>query len=117
MVTGGQAYGNMYEGTIFFASPNKFQLGIACPLNNTGWFAETLHQANILHHFFGHDHCDDFQGSYKNIHFHFGRKTGFGGYHCQFLKQGARVIKISENPSPSPNAPLYTLTSSIMTYD
>jgi hypothetical protein len=74
-----------------------------------------LTQGNIGHHFFGHDHCDDFQGSYKGVQFHFGRKTGFGGYNCQLLKQGARVISISETPDSDP--PKYSLTSHIMTYD
>lgn len=100
---------NQYiSGLVFFHIPlpefmqlwNIYETGgvkgesVSCPLANSGAFEEFKKRGNVKGVYCGHDHNNDFQGTYKGVQFAYGRKTGFGSYMSRDLQKGGRVIKI-----------------------
>ena len=53
---------------------------VCCSSVNTGMFSAFKEMNNIFSVTCGHDHNNDFWGDYEGVRFHFGRKTGHGGY-------------------------------------
>ncbi|WP_130860407.1 metallophosphoesterase family protein [Gracilibacillus phocaeensis] len=83
----GKAYGYKYEE-------------VSSPAVNTGLFTSLLLNKQVKGVFCGHDHDNDFEGSYHGIKLCFGRITGFNCYGD--LPRGGRVIELQINQSGSP---------------
>jgi len=74
-------------------------LGICCVIDSSGFFEAAVANGDIKGMTCGHDHDNDFHGTYKGIEMMYGRKTGFGSYGPPSswgsfpAKDGARVIE------------------------
>jgi hypothetical protein len=79
----GETYGARHEG-------------VCSPDVNTGFFDKVLEVGNIRGMFCGHDHSNDFGGSWKGVELVYGRKTGYGGYGPSGLQRGGRIINLKE---------------------
>lgn len=72
---------------------------VACSSVDTDLFESISNSRRINWIACGHDHLNDFYGTYKSIRLSYGRKTGYGDFGPDLpLIQGARVFKITENP-------------------
>ena len=68
---------------------------VSSPEINTGLFAGMVEQRDVIGVFTGHDHNNDFIGTYKDIALAYGRCSGTYAYGK--LRRGARVVQINEN--------------------
>lgn len=68
--------------------------GVSSPEINTGLFAALVQQQDVIGLFCGHDHDNDFIGSYLDVALAYGRCTGTYAY--GELRNGARVIELHE---------------------
>ena len=67
-----------------------------CPAKlNTGFFAAASMQGDIMGCFVGHDHGDDFCGTYNGIALCYGRQSGAEGWAPE-APIGARIIELTE---------------------
>ena len=62
---------------------------------NTGLFGALIEQKTVEWVSCGHDHDNDFWGTYQGMKLAYGRKTGFGCYGPDFFKRGARVFEVT----------------------
>lgn len=70
---------------------------VSCQAVDTGVFGAILEQASVGWVVCGHDHDNDFYGSYNGIHLAYGRKTGYGdGNPAAPMTQGARVFQVTQ---------------------
>ena len=77
----------------YFDCKGRRQEHICCASVNTGLFAALKERGEVLSTHVGHDHNNDYAGSYSNITLCYGRKTGYGGYGPpNGWLRGARVI-------------------------
>jgi hypothetical protein len=72
----------------------SFKEAVACPKLNSGMFLKMVEMQDIMGCFVGHDHVNDYIGSYYNIALGYGRKTGHHSYGD--LVKGGRVIELIE---------------------
>jgi hypothetical protein len=86
-------YVNLYNDYSYFGSRGE---DICCWSVNTGLFAALKEQPTVEWVSAGHDHNNDYYGSYQGINLAYGRKTGFGSY--ANITQGARVFEITQDP-------------------
>mmetsp|Transcript_23802 Transcript_23802/g.42103 ORF Transcript_23802/g.42103 Transcript_23802/m.42103 type:complete len:373 (-) Transcript_23802:1496-2614(-) len=70
---------------------------VACWASGKGTFA-SMH--GLIGASVGHDHFNDYEGTWDGIKFYYGRKTGFGGNGPDpFFERGARVFSYNFNTS------------------
>ena len=70
---------------------------VGCPKLDTGFFDEVKNENNIKAFFCGHDHNNDYGGTYEAVELVYGRKTGYGSYGPPKGKQrGGRLINLKE---------------------
>jgi hypothetical protein len=67
---------------------------------NTGFFERAKQLGSTTHLFFGHDHLNTLDYLYQGIHFVYGLKTGYCGYHDPD-RLGAVLITLSGSASES----------------
>lgn len=75
---------------------------ICCPQYNTGLFDAVLKCGDVRGLFVGHDHVNDFCGSFgahPNVTLCYGRKSGYGVYNPE--RHGARIIQLYEGKGSS----------------
>lgn len=68
---------------------------ICCPQYNTGLFDAIVKTGDVRGLFVGHDHVNDFCGTFEkhpNVTLCYGRKSGYGEYNPE--KHGARIIQL-----------------------
>ena len=58
---------------------------VCCQGLDTGLFAAIKEQPTVEWVTCGHDHNNDYQGSYQGINLSYGRKTGYGSYGPNFF--------------------------------
>lgn len=68
----------------------RYNSGLASALNNAGVPAYI---------FCGHDHINDYSGSWKGLFLAFGRASGWGGYGWDRMAKGARIVDIAASDS------------------
>lgn len=73
---------------------------VCCPSVNTGLYSALIEQKTVEWVACGHDHDNDYYGSYANsgIKLAYGRKTGFGSYGPDKFARGARVFEVTLEP-------------------
>lgn len=69
--------------------------GVASPEINSGLFSALIEQKDVMGVFTGHDHDNNYIGTYKGIALGFGNVTGADAYGK--LERGGRVIILNEN--------------------
>ena len=69
--------------------------GICCPQTNSGLFTANKECGDILAHFCGHDHDNDYAVMYKNVLLAYGRYSG-GDTVYNDIPNGARIIIMHE---------------------
>jgi len=70
---------------------------VACQPLDTGAFAAFKEMGDVQTVIVGHNHGNDFCGTYDGIQLCYGRHSGYGGYGN--WERGARVIELTENSS------------------
>jgi len=68
--------------------------GVECPIINTGLFSAMVEMGDVMGTFVGHDHDNDYCGTWHGIRLCYGRVTGYNTYGN--LNRGARVIRLQE---------------------
>ncbi|WP_303974586.1 metallophosphoesterase [Streptococcus merionis] len=71
-----------------------FKNFVASPEVNSGLFYQMLMSQSIWGMFVGHDHDNNFDGVYKNIHLIYGQSSGYNTYGT--LSKGVRMIYLNE---------------------
>ena len=69
--------------------------GVSSPELNSGMFSAMFEQQDMMGVFVGHDHDNDFIGTYHDIALAYGRRSGSESYGR--LKLGARVINVYQD--------------------
>lgn len=70
---------------------------VCAPRLNSGLIAAFMERGDMLGTFVGHDHNNDFIGTYfDRIALAYGRKTGYAAAYTEVLERGARIIRIYE---------------------
>lgn len=72
---------------------------VCCPEVNSGLFASMLEQGDVRGTFCGHDHINDYWGSWHGIRLCYGRATGLNTYRREGFAHGARIIRLREGVS------------------
>ncbi|MFF2090060.1 metallophosphoesterase family protein [Paenibacillus sp. NPDC058174] len=67
---------------------------VECPKINSGLFSAMVEMGDVMGTFVGHDHDNDYCGTWQGIRMCFGRSTGYNAYGN--LQRGARVINLQE---------------------
>lgn len=67
---------------------------VCCAKVNSGLFSAMLDRGDVVAAFAGHDHLNDYGGSWHGIGLYYGRATGCNTY--GFEHRGARVIRLRE---------------------
>jgi len=89
-------YVNLYNDFNYYGTRGE---EICCWSVNTGMFGALVEQPTIEWVTVGHDHNNDYYGSYEGINLAYGRKTGYGCYGPSWpMKRGARVFEVTKNP-------------------
>lgn len=85
-----------------FPISGRWDEDVCCSSLNTGLFSVFKEKKDVKAVFSGHDHNNDFEGSYNGIDLIYGRKTGYGNYGpSPGVLHGARVILVKEDGSYS----------------
>ncbi|CDW79475.1 ser thr phosphatase family superfamily protein [Stylonychia lemnae] len=71
---------------------------VCCQGLDTGLFAAIKEQKSVEWITCGHDHNNDYHGTYDDINLSYGRKTGYGGYGPKNIQRGARIFEITLEP-------------------
>ncbi len=74
-------YGHKYEA-------------VSCPRINTGMFAAFCEAGDVMGVFVGHDHINDYEGTWHGIRLCLGRAGGYGTYGREGFPRGARIIEL-----------------------
>lgn len=77
----GTCYGHKYEA-------------VSAPRINTGMFAAFCEAGDVMGVFVGHDHINDYEGTWHGIRLCFGRAGGYGTYGRDGFSRGARIIEL-----------------------
>jgi 3',5'-cyclic AMP phosphodiesterase CpdA len=90
-----------WKGHYFVANPEFIATGSLgegpCPPDyNNGEFDRWIQEGNVKAAVFGHDHVNDFSGTYKNINMIYTPGVGFYSYGNGY-KHGVRIIEINES--------------------
>ena len=75
---------------------------VCCPQYNTGLFNASVEMGDVRGMFVGHDHVNDFCGTFRahpDLRLCYGRKTGYGTYNP--VRHGARFIQLTLNDDGS----------------
>jgi hypothetical protein len=83
-------YYHLYNNVKFYGTKGE---SISCASLNTGLVGALIEQKTVEWVTCGHDHNNDYWGTYQSINLAYGRKTGFGSYGEN--KNGARVFEIT----------------------
>ena len=86
---------NLYNDYSFFGHRGE---DICCWSVNTGLFSALVEQKTVEWVSAGHDHNNDYYGSYQGINLAYGRKTGYGSYGPSNITHGARVFEVTKDP-------------------
>jgi len=78
----------------------KLDKTVNTPLENTGLFAAMQEKLNTVAVFSGHDHLNDFFGSWEGIDLHFGRSASYGSYGSRFHSKGLKTITLFADGRP-----------------
>lgn len=78
----------------------KLDKTINAPLENTGLFAAMQEKMNTVAVFSGHNHLNDFFGSWEGIDLHFGRSASYGSYGSRFHSKGLKTITLFADGRP-----------------
>jgi hypothetical protein len=65
---------------------------------NTGLFGALKEQKTVEWVLAGHDHDNDYYGSFDGINLGYGRKTGHACYGPKNMQRGSRVFEVTMNP-------------------
>lgn len=88
-------YLNLFNDYAFYGEKGE---DVCCGSVNTGLFAALKEQQTVEWVSCGHDHDNDFYGTFQGINLAYGRKTGFGGYGPDKMARGARVFEVTAEP-------------------
>lgn len=75
---------------------NKYEQA-GSPVMNSGLFTAFIEKKNVMATFVGHEHNNDYIGSYADINLAYGRKSGYVIAYEEKLPRGARIIALKEN--------------------
>ncbi|MGE4453036.1 MAG: metallophosphoesterase [Sphaerochaeta sp.] len=70
------------------------------PLENSGLFEAMLEGGNTVAIFSGHDHLNDFHGTWQGIDLHYGRSASYGSYGSRNHAKGVKTITLHADGSP-----------------
>ncbi len=73
---------------------------INVPLENSGLFAAMQEKGNTVAVFSGHDHLNDFHGTWDEIDLHYGRSASYGSYGSKDHAKGVKTITLYADGSP-----------------
>ena len=68
--------------------------GVCCTKYNDGLFSAFARGGHMRGVFVGHDHINDFEGTWDGIRLVYGRVSGYQGYNMEGFPHGARIIDI-----------------------
>lgn len=88
-------YTNLYNNDLFYG---KYGEEVCCWSLNTGLFAALIEQKTVQWVSAGHDHNNDYYGTYDGINLAYGRKTGVACYGPKDMQRGARVFEVTMEP-------------------
>jgi len=71
---------------------------VSCQSVNSGLHAAFVEMGDVQFVSVGHNHGNDFCGTYDGIQLCFGRHSGYGGYGDFSWPRGGRVIRLTESP-------------------
>ena len=72
----------------------KMDRKVNAPLENTGLFDAMIKGGNTVAVFSGHDHLNDFWGTWKGIDLHYGRSASYGSYGSRDFAKGVKTITL-----------------------
>jgi len=78
------------------------------PHENSGLFAAMQEQGNTVAIFSGHDHLNDFHGTWEGIDLHYGRSASYGSYGSASHAKGIKTITL-DFASPSYDVETFTV--------
>lgn len=78
------------------------------PLDNSGLFAAMQEKGNTVAIFSGHDHLNDFHGTWEGIDLHYGRSASYGSYGADIHAKGLKTITL-DLASPSYTMKTFTV--------
>ncbi|MFX3647765.1 MAG: metallophosphoesterase family protein [Paenibacillus sp.] len=84
-------YQAMWDTQICYGS--KYE-PVCCAEVNSGLFTALLEMGDVMGTFCGHDHVNDFQGTYHGIRLCYGRSSGHSTYGREGMLRGGRVIQL-----------------------
>ncbi len=67
------------------------------PVMNSGLFTSFIEKKNVMATFVGHEHNNDYIGTYADVSLAYGRKSGYVIAYEEKLPRGARIIEMIEN--------------------
>ncbi len=70
------------------------------PLENTGLFAAMKERMHTVAVFSGHDHLNDYFGTWEGIDLHYGRSAGYGSYGSKLHQKGLKTITLHADGKP-----------------
>jgi len=70
------------------------------PLENSGLFAAMQEKMNTVAVFSGHDHLNDFSGTWEGIDLHYGRSASYGSYGSRYHSKGMKTITLFSDGRP-----------------
>ncbi|CDW88220.1 metallophosphoesterase [Stylonychia lemnae] len=88
-------YMNLYNYNDIFGLKGE---EVCCPAVNTGLFSAIVEDKTVEWVTCGHDHNNDYHGTWEGIHLAYGRKTGYASYGPQSFLRGSRIFEITLNP-------------------
>ena len=72
----------------------KMDKKVNSPLENTGLFDAMVEGGNTVAVFSGHDHLNDFWGTWEGIDLHYGRSASYGSYGSNQFAKGMKTITL-----------------------
>lgn len=87
-------YNEVWDNELCYGEKNE---DICCPRINSGFFTGMLEAGHTKGVFVGHDHINDFMGTFHGITLGYGRATGYNTYGQEGYMRGARIILLDEH--------------------
>jgi len=88
-----QEYMPLWNSEVCYGTNNDT---VSCQALDSGIFEAFKQNGDVRAAFVGHNHGNDFCGSYDKIQLCYGRHTGYGGYGT--WERGSRIIELTESP-------------------
>ena len=86
-------YEMMWRTNVCYGQKNEH---VCASRIQSGFFSAMLEQGDVMATFCGHDHVNDFFGTYHGIQLYYGRATGYSTYGKEGMLRGGRVIRLTE---------------------